>query len=164
MMQKEVEKKTENILERVHGLRKFRFETATVKDMRKVLNEKQHEKLDEILASILVGEKKEMLISEMIAEEGKDVKEYIENVPFNKLIKFMSERDRKEYSYRLRWEQPTPIGTWTLAAYYERQDWNRTWLAPGTGWRGPEVEPAFVRSNRYNIQPVSYTHLTLPTN
>ena len=62
------------------------------------------------------------------------------------------ERDRKEYSYRLRWEQPTPIGTWTLAAYYERQDWNRTWLAPGTGWRGPEVEPAFVRSNRYNIQ------------
>ncbi len=59
------------------------------------------------------------------------------------------ERDRKEYSYRLRWEQPTLIGTWTLATYYERQDWDRTWLGPIAGWYGPEIKPPTARENHY---------------
>jgi len=33
--------------------------------------------------------------------------------------------DKEAYSYRLNWKQPTPIGIWTLGAYYNEEDHDR---------------------------------------
>ena len=50
-------------------------------------------------------------------------------------------QDIYEYTYRLNYEQPSPIGFWTLAAYYGNQDWENSYFQEKDTGKRPEVKP-----------------------
>jgi len=51
------------------------------------------------------------------------------------------ETHTEEYTYRLNYRQPTPIGLWTLGAYYGNQDWDRSYFREKDTGKSPEVKP-----------------------
>jgi len=69
------------------------FDHIKVEDLRKFLNENQNKALDDILVSILTGEKR----NEIISNAGEDVRKYIESMNFKTLSENMSQKEEQDF-------------------------------------------------------------------